>query len=77
MSPKTCWRCISEAGERAGVEKVHHHRFRHHAAKLRKDAGVPIEDVAAFMRHYSAVVTELMYYGRTEEQINHATLAVK
>ena len=52
MSPQSAWRRIRHIGERAGLSRaIHPHLFRHGAATVLLDQGVPLRDVQDHLRH--------------------------
>ena len=52
MSPQSAWRRIRRIGERAGLSRqIHPHLFRHGAATVLLDQGVPLRDVQDHLRH--------------------------
>ena len=53
-------RRIRELGEKAGVEKVHPHRFRRTAATRAIDRGMPLEQVQQLLGHES-IGTTMIY----------------
>ena len=52
MSPQSAWRRIRRLGQRAGLSRpIHPHLFRHGAATMLLDRGVPLRDVQDHLRH--------------------------
>ena len=52
MSPQSAWRRIRRIGTQAGLSRqIHPHLFRHGAATVLLDQGVPLRDVQDHLRH--------------------------
>jgi integrase/recombinase XerD len=66
LDRREAWRIVHRVGEAAGVA-VHPHLFRHTAATLALDAGVPIDRVQAWLGHASLDTT--MGYVRARDQL--------
>ena len=62
-------------GARAGLEHVTPHVLRHSAAKLRRDSGASIEDVAALLGHAS-IATTARYLARLEGERDDGWIGV-
>ena len=63
-------RSLREVGERAGVEKVHAHRFRRHFATTLLKKGVHIEQIQRLLGHEEIDTTQL-YVVSDEDEIKY------
>ena len=61
---------VFDAGQRAGLGKIHAHRLRHTAATAMLTAGSPLPEVGQVLRHRSAVSTAIY------AKVDRAALAV-
>lgn len=50
-TPHGIYRIICDIGERAGVEDVHPHRFRHTMASNLADRGMPVHEIQQILGH--------------------------
>ena len=62
---------VRKLGKRAGVEKVHPHRFRRTGATLALRRGMPIENVSKILGHESIETTQI-YLDLAEEDLRQA-----
>lgn len=58
-----------KAGKMIGVEELHPHDFRHSGSSLLKNAGMPLEDVAALLHHESTETTSKFYVKQDTSRI--------
>ena len=62
---------VKEIGKRAGVAKVHPHRFRRTCATMALKRGMPIEQVSKMLGHESIETTQI-YLDLDEESLKNA-----
>ena len=62
---------VRKLGARAGVEKVHPHRFRRTCATFALRRGMPIEQVSKMLGHANIATTQV-YLDLSEEELAQA-----
>ena len=58
-----------KAGRLIGIAELHPHDFRHSGSSLLKNAGMPLEDVAALLHHESTETTSRFYVKQDTSRI--------
>lgn len=64
-------KCVRNLGKKAGIEKVHPHRFRRTGATFALRRGMPIEQVSQLLGHESIETTQI-YLDISEQELAQA-----
>lgn len=74
---KNILRAIYTVADRAGVEDVSPHVFRHTAAVWMAEAGVPMEEIASYLGHTNVTITRRVYAKFSPTYLRNAASALE
>ncbi len=70
---KSVKKAVSAAGKRAGLPWVTPHVFRHSAARIMAEGGVPMSEIAQYLGHTDSRVTERVYGRYSPDYLRRAS----
>lgn len=74
---KSVKRGLREAARKAGLGNVHPHLLRHSAAVHMAEAGIPMSEIAQYLGHSNARVTEEIYARFSPDHLRRAAAALE